>query len=236
MDNNKLSDIIENSQSEQHLEYINEKVNDIVNSKHLKNLFNMNIIYKGLTESLVYRLSKCEDKIITDFMLDIGETFLATVKKAKDTPIDEQDAGPTVIDEDVIDCLNELLTLDNLGSYLLSGGVGVRIFSNYVFIRNEYGSFKFSRVNQDKYTLCVSEYNYDSSLNEYYNDKGIFFSKGYYPRYYSYSNNDVIYVVGLDKEKVNEVQQSILKERQNKNKPNVDTIKVKEHWWNKLFK
>lgn len=236
MDNNKLSAIIENNQSEQHMEYINEKVNEIVNSKHLKNLFNMDIIYKKLTESLVYKLGNSENKITTDFGLDLDETFMATVKKTKDTPIDEQDAGPTVIDEDVIDCLNELLTLDNLGSYLLSGGVGVRIFSNYVFIRNEYGAFKFSRVNQDKYILCVSEYNYSSSLNEYYNDKGIFFSKGYYHHYYSYSNNDVIYVVGLDKEKVDEVQQSILKERQNKNKSNIVTTKVKEHWWNKLFK
>lgn len=236
MDNNKLSAIIENNQSEEHLKYIKEKVNEIVNSKHLEKLFNMDIIYKNLTESLVYKLGKSENKTTTDFMLDIGETFLATVKKSKDTPIDEQDAGPTVVDEDVIDCLNELLTLDNLGSYLLSGGVGVRIFSNYVFIRNEYGSFKFSRVNQDKYTLCVSEYNYSISLNKYYNDKGIFFSKGYYPRYHSYSNNDVIYVVGLNKEKVDEVQQSILEERQNKNKSNIDTIKVKKHWWNRLFK
>lgn len=236
MANNKLSDIIKNNQSEQQLKYINEKVNEIVNSKHLKNLFNMDIIYKKLTESLVYKLGKSENKTTTDFVLDIRETFLATVKKSKDTPIDEQDAGPTVVDEDVIDCLNELLTLDNLGSYVLSGGVGVRIFSNYVFIRNEYGSFNFSRVNQDKYILCVSEYNYGNSLNAYYNDKGIFFSKGYYPLYQSYPNNNVIYVVGLDKEKVNEVQQSILEERQNKNKSNVDTIKVKEHWWNRLFK
>ena len=40
MNNNKLSDIIKNNQSEQQLKYINEKVDDIVNSKHLKNLFN----------------------------------------------------------------------------------------------------------------------------------------------------------------------------------------------------
>lgn len=235
MDNNKLSDIIKNNQSEQQLKYINEKVNDIVNSKHLKNLFNMDIIYKKLTESLVYKLGNSENKIITDFGLDLDETFLATVKKSKDTPIDEQDAGPSVVDEDVIDCLNELLTLDNLGSYLLSGGVGVRIFSNYVFIRNEYGAFKFSRVNQDKYILCVSEYNYSTSLNNYYNNEGIFFSKGY-SYYNDYYNRSVLYVVGLDKEKVDEVQQSILKERQNKNKSNIVTTKVKEHWWNKLFK
>lgn len=231
MDNNKLSDIIKNNQSEQQLKYINEKVNDIVNSKHLKNLFNMDIIYKKLTESLVYKLGNSENKITTDFGLDLDETFMATVKKTKDTPIDEQDAGPTVIDEDVIDCLNELLTLDNLGSYLLSGGVGVRIFSNYVFIRNEYGAFKFSRVNQDKYILCVSEYNYSTSLNNYYNNEGIFFSKGY-----SYYNRSVLYVVGLNKEKVNEMQQSILKGKQDKNKLDDNDTKVKKHWWNKLFK
>lgn len=235
MDNNKLSDIIENNQSEQQFKYINEKVNEIVNSKHLKNLFNMDIIYKKLTESLVYKLGNSENKITTDFGLDLDETFMATVKKTKDTPIDEQDAGPTVIDEDVIDCLNELITLDNLGSYLLSGGVGVHIFSNYVFIRNEYGSFKFSRLNQDKYTLCVSEYNYSSSLNEYYNDKGIFFSKGY-SYYNDYYNRSVLYVVGLDKEKVNEMQQNILKGKQNKNKLDDNDAKVKKHWWNKLFK
>ena len=49
MNNNKLSDIIKNNQSEQQLKYINEKVNGIVNSKHLKNLFNMDIIYKKLS-------------------------------------------------------------------------------------------------------------------------------------------------------------------------------------------
>lgn len=235
MDNNKLSDIIKNNQSEQQLKYINEKVNDIVNSKHLKNLFNMDIIYKKLTESLVYKLGNYENKITTDFGLDLDETFMATVKKTKDTPIDEQDAGPTVIDEDVIDCLNELLTLDNLGSYLLSGGVGVRIFSNYVFIRNEYGAFKFSRVNQDKYILCVSEYNYSISLNNYYNNEGIFFSKGY-SYYNDYYNRSVLYVVGLNKEKVNEMQQSILKGKQDKNKLDDNDTKVKKHWWNKLFK
>lgn len=235
MDNNKLSDIIENNQSEQQLKYINEKVNEIVNSKHLKNLFNMDIIYKKLTESLVYKLGNSENKITTDFGLDLDETFMATVKKTKDTPIDEQDAGPTVIDEDVIDCLNELLTLDNLGSYLLSGGVGVRIFSNYVFIRNEYGAFKFSRVNQDKYILCVSEYNYSTSLNNYYNNEGIFFSKGY-SYYNDYYNRSVLYVVGLNKEKVNEMQQSILKGKQDKNKLDDNDTKVKKHWWNKLFK
>lgn len=235
MDNNKLSDIIKNNQSEQQLKYINEKVNDIVNSKHLKNLFNMDIIYKKLTESLVYKLGNSENKITTDFGLDLDETFMATVKKTKDTPIDEQDAGPTVIDEDVIDCLNELLTLDNLGSYLLSGGVGVRIFSNYVFIRNEYGAFKFSRVNQDKYILCVSEYNYSTSLNNYYNNEGIFFSKGY-SYYNDYYNRSVLYVVGLNKEKVNEMQQNILKGKQNKNKLDDNDTKVKKHWWNKLFK
>lgn len=235
MDNNKLSDIIKNNQSEQQLKYINEKVNDIVNSKHLKNLFNMDIIYKKLTESLVYKLGNSENKITTDFGLDLDETFMATVKKTKDTPIDEQDAGPTVIDEDVIDCLNELLTLDNLGSYLLSGGVGVRIFSNYVFIRNEYGAFKFSRVNQDKYILCVSEYNYSISLNNYYNNEGIFFSKGY-SYYNDYYNRSVLYVVGLNKEKVNEMQQSILKGKQDKNKLDDNDTKVKKHWWNKLFK
>lgn len=235
MDNNKLSDIIKNNQSEQQLKYINEKVNDIVNSKHLKNLFNMDIIYKKLTESLVYKLGNSENKITTDFGLDLDETFMATVKKTKDTPIDEQDAGPTVIDEDVIDCLNELLTLDNLGSYLLSGGVGVRIFSNYVFIRNEYGAFKFSRVNQDKYILCVSEYNYSISLNNYYNNEGIFFSKGY-SYYNDYYNRSVLYVVGLNKEKVNEMQQSILKGKQDKNKLDNNDTKVKKHWWNKLFK
>lgn len=235
MDNNKLSDIIKNNQSEQQLKYINEKVNDIVNSKHLKNLFNMDIIYKKLTESLVYKLGNSENKITTDFGLDLDETFMATVKKTKDTPIDEQDAGPTVIDEDVIDCLNELLTLDNLGSYLLSGGVGVRIFSNYVFIRNEYGAFKFSRVNQDKYILCVSEYNYSTSLNNYYNNEGIFFSKGY-SYYNDYYNRSVLYVVGLNKEKVNEMQQSILKGKQDKNKLDDNDTKVKKHWWNKLFK
>lgn len=235
MNNNKLSDIIENNQSEQQLKYINEKVNDIVNSKHLKNLFNMDIIYKKLTESLVYKLGNSENKITTDFGLDLDETFMATVKKTKDTPIDEQDAGPTVIDEDVIDCLNELLTLDNLGSYLLSGGVGVRIFSNYVFIRNEYGAFKFSRVNQDKYILCVSEYNYSTSLNNYYNNEGIFFSKGY-SYYNDYYNRSVLYVVGLNKEKVNEMQQSILKGKQDKNKLDDNDTKVKKHWWNKLFK
>lgn len=235
MDNNKLSDIIKNNQSEQQLKYINEKVNDIVNSKHLKNLFNMDIIYKKLTKSLVYKLGNSENKITTDFGLDLDETFMATVKKTKDTPIDEQDAGPTVIDEDVIDCLNELLTLDNLGSYLLSGGVGVRIFSNYVFIRNEYGAFKFSRVNQDKYILCVSEYNYSISLNNYYNNEGIFFSKGY-SYYNDYYNRSVLYVVGLNKEKVNEMQQSILKGKQDKNKLDDNDTKVKKHWWNKLFK
>lgn len=235
MDNNKLSDIIKNNQSEQQLKYINEKVNDIVNSKHLKNLFNMDIIYKKLTESLVYKLGNSENKITTDFGLDLDETFMATVKKTKDTPIDEQDAGPTVIDEDVIDCLNELLTLDNLGSYLLSGGVGVRIFSNYVFIRNEYGAFKFSRVNQDKYILCVSEYNYSISLNNYYNNEGIFFSKGY-SYCNDYYNRSVLYVVGLNKEKVNEMQQSILKGKQDKNKLDDNDTKVKKHWWNKLFK
>lgn len=235
MDNNKLSDIIKNNQSEQQLKYINEKVNDIVNSKHLKNLFNMDIIYKKLTESLVYKLGNSENKITTDFGLDLDETFMATVKKTKDTPIDEQDAGPTVIDEDVIDCLNELLTLDNLGSYLLSGGVGVRIFSNYVFIRNEYGAFKFSRVNQDKYILCVCEYNYSTSLNNYYNNEGIFFSKGY-SYYNDYYNRSVLYVVGLNKEKVNEMQQSILKGKQDKNKLDDNDTKVKKHWWNKLFK
>lgn len=235
MDNNKLSDIIKNNQSEQQLKYINEKVNDIVNSKHLKNLFNMDIIYKKLTESLVYKLGNSENKITTDFGLDLDETFMATVKKTKDTSIDEQDAGPTVIDEDVIDCLNELLTLDNLGSYLLSGGVGVRIFSNYVFIRNEYGAFKFSRVNQDKYILCVSEYNYSISLNNYYNNEGIFFSKGY-SYYNDYYNRSVLYVVGLNKEKVNEMQQSILKGKQDKNKLDNNDTKVKKHWWNKLFK
>lgn len=235
MDNNKLSDIIKNNQSEQQLKYINEKVNDIVNSKHLKNLFNMDIIYKKLTESLVYKLGNSENKITTDFGLDLDETFMATVKKTKDTPIDEQDAGPTVIDEDVIDCLNELLTLDNLGSYLLSGGVGVRIFSNYVFIRNEYGAFKFSRVNQDKYILCVSEYNYSTSLNNYYNNEGIFFSKEY-SYYNDYYNRSVLYVVGLNKEKVNEMQQSILKRKQDKNKLDDNDTKVKKHWWNKLFK
>lgn len=235
MDNNKLSDIIKNNQSEQQLKYINEKVNDIVNSKHLKNLFNMDIIYKKLTESLVYKLGNSDNKITTDFGLDLDETFMATVKKTKDTPIDEQDAGPTVIDEDVIDCLNELLTLDNLGSYLLSGGVGVRIFSNYVFIRNEYGAFKFSRVNQDKYILCVSEYNYSISLNNYYNNEGIFFSKGY-SYYNDYYNRSVLYVVGLNKEKVNEMQQSILKGKQDKNKLDDNDTKVKKHWWNKLFK
>lgn len=235
MDNNKLSDIIKNNQSEQQLKYINEKVNDIVNSKHLKNLFNMDIIYKKLTESLVYKLGNSENKITTDFGLNLDETFMATVKKTKDTPIDEQDAGPTVIDEDVIDCLNELLTLDNLGSYLLSGGVGVRIFSNYVFIRNEYGAFKFSRVNQDKYILCVSEYNYSISLNNYYNNEGIFFSKGY-SYYNDYYNRSVLYVVGLNKEKVNEMQQSILKGKQDKNKLDDNDTKVKKHWWNKLFK
>ena len=235
MDNNKLSDIIKNNQSEQQLKYINEKVNDIVNSKHLKNLFNMDIIYKKLTESLVYKLGNSENKITTDFGLDLDETFMATVKKTKDTPIDEQDAGPTVIDEDVIDCLNELLTLDNLGSYLLSGGVGVRIFSNYVFIRNEYGAFKFSRVNQDKYILCVSEYNYSTSLNNYYNNEGIFFSKGY-SYYNDYYNRSVLYVVGLNKEKVNEMQQSILKGKQDKNKLDDNDTKLKKHWWNKLFK
>lgn len=235
MDNNKLSDIIKNNQSEQQLKYINEKVNDIVNSKHLKNLFNMDIIYKKLTESLVYKLGNSENKITTDFGLDLDETFMATVKKTKDTPIDEQDAGPTVIDEDVIDCLNELLTLDNLGSYLLSGGVGVRIFSNYVFIRNEYGAFKFSRVNQDKYILCVSEYNYSTSLNNYYNNEGIFFSNGY-SYYNDYYNRSVLYVVGLNKEKVNEMQQSILKGKQDKNKLDDNDTKVKKHWWNKLFK
>lgn len=235
MDNNKLSAIIKNNQSEQQLKYINEKVNDIVNSKHLKNLFNMDIIYKKLTESLVYKLGNSENKITTDFGLDLDETFMATVKKTKDTPIDEQDAGPTVIDEDVIDCLNELLTLDNLGSYLLSGGVGVRIFSNYVFIRNEYGAFKFSRVNQDKYILCVSEYNYSISLNNYYNNEGIFFSKGY-SYYNDYYNRSVLYVVGLNKEKVNEMQQSILKGKQDKNKLDDNDTKVKKHWWNKLFK
>lgn len=236
MDNTKLAAIIENNQSEEHLKYIKEKVNDIVKSKHLEKLFNMDIIYKNLTERLVYSLGECKDKIINDFLLDIGETFVATIKRTTNTPVDETDAGPTVVDEDVIDCLNELLTLDNLGNYILSEHGGVQIFSNYVFIRNEYGSFKFSRVNQDKYTLCVSEYNYSISLNKYYNDKGIFFSEGYYPRYCSYSNNDVIYVVGLDREKVNEVQQSILKERQNKNKSNIVTTKVKEHWWNRIFK
>lgn len=235
MDNNKLSDIIKNNQSEQQLKYINEKVNEIVNSKHLKNLFNMDIIYKKLTESLVYKLGNSENKITTDFGLDLDETFMATVKKTKDTPIDEQDAGPTVIDEDVIDCLNELLTLDNLGSYLLSGGVGVRIFANYVSIRNEYGLFKFSRVNQDKYILVVSEYNYSTSLNSYYNNEGIFFSKGY-SYYHDYYNRSVLYVVGLDKEKVNEMQQNILKEKQNKDKLDDDDTKVKKHWWNKLFK
>lgn len=235
MDNNKLSDIIKNNQSEQQLKYIKEKVNEIVNSKHLKNLFNMDIIYKKLTESLVYKLGNSENKITTDFGLDLDETFMATVKKTKDTPIDEQDAGPTVIDEDVIDCLNELLTLDNLGSYLLSGGVGVRIFSNYVFIRNEYGAFKFSRVNQDKYILCVSEYNYSTSLNNYYNNEGIFFSKGY-SYYNDYYNRSVLYVVGLNKEKVNEMQQSILKGKQDKNKLDDNDTKVKKHWWNKLFK
>lgn len=235
MDNNKLSDIIKNNQSEQQLKYINEKVNDIVNSKHLKNLFNMDIIYKKLTESLVYKLGNSENKITTDFGLDLDETFMATVKKTKDTPIDEQDAGPTVIDEDVIDCLNELLTLDNLGSYLLSGGVGVRIFSNYVFIRNEYGAFKFSRVNQDKYILYVSEYNYSTSLNNYYNNEGIFFSNGY-SYYNDYYNRSVLYVVGLNKEKVNEMQQSILKGKQDKNKLDDNDTKVKKHWWNKLFK
>lgn len=235
MDNNKLSDIIKNNQSEQQLKYINEKVNDIVNSKHLKNLFNMDIIYKKLTERLVCKLGNSENKITTDFGLDLDETFMATVKKTKDTPIDEQDAGPTVIDEDVIDCLNELLTLDNLGSYLLSGGVGVRIFSNYVFIRNEYGAFKFSRVNQDKYILCVSEYKYSISLNNYYNNEGIFFSKGY-SYYNDYYNRSVLYVVGLNKEKVNEMQQSILKGKQDKNKLDDNDTKVKKHWWNKLFK
>ena len=102
MANNKLSDIIKNNQSEQQLKYINEKVNEIVNSKHLKNLFNMDIIYKKLTESLVYKLGNSENKITTDFGLDLDETFMATVKKTKDTPIDEQDAGPSVADEDVI--------------------------------------------------------------------------------------------------------------------------------------
>lgn len=236
MDNNKLSAIIENKQSEKHLEYIKEKVNDIVNSKHLEKLFNMDIIYKDLTESLVYSLSKYKDKIITDFMLNLDEIFVVTVKRTTDTPIDEHDAGPTVVDENVIDCLNELLTLDNLGDYVLSGRGGVHIFSNYVSIRNEYGTFKFSRINQDKYTLRVSEYNYSISLNTYYNDKGIFFSGGYRPNYNNFCNDDVVYVVGLDKEKVNEIQQSILEERHSKNKLNDDIPKAKIHWWNKLFK
>lgn len=37
-------------------------------------------------------------------------------------------------------------------------------------------------------------------------------------------------------EKVNEMQQNILKEKQNKDKLDDDDTKVKKHWWNKLFK
>lgn len=93
----------------------------------------------------------------------------------------------------------------------------------------------------DKYFVEIDDYNY--ILNKYTevtNKKTGEVSvkpivQGYYPPYCSYSNNDVIYVVGLDKEKVNEVQQSILEERQNKNKSNIVTTKVKEHWWNRLL-
>lgn len=209
----KLVGIIKDNQSEQQVKHVRNKVDEIMNSKSLEKVINLDMLYRPLTEDLKQRLlDDVDEPIVLPIPLVIGDTLTLIVKRTKDTYVDENDVGCTVVDENVINCLNELLTIDNLGTYFLPDDTKIDINSNSssVSIKLPCGIlYVFTRKNQDKYSLLLSGYAKSFALNRYYNNKGIFFSGKYTVD--CFADFSELFIVGLNKEKVDRGWSSISK-------------------------